>query len=850
MDAELTCPPRVARVAVTTYGVPRTVPVGGWLRYVRKVALRRELPHRRKASDDPKAPPAPPQVNPEWREQVRVAILAMRAIGWSAQKPLGCGEYGCAYTLEDRPDRILKITGDPTDAAAWALLRDLSPRPPGLPVADCVFAFRAAYPRVYGIVLPRLYPTAWTPAEEKLLEKEVFPLVWTADDPRAAAIIAKSQSPRFSPAFPQHVARMVNMFTSIAAAGVTPLDLHLGNVLWDAHGNTLISDLGGSWTGPVKIPLLDAQPPRGSRTVREALPSGIDVPRTPADAVRSVDALPPQVQWRFTPPDALSVPVPVDPVRLDSAWRRGNYIEADSIPERAVRFRKALEDNRSIKLPQLTLGGSPWHTPSFLDGRHEYAILRDLGVRPIWVTVARDQATNVLEQYGAEGMVRPSTIPCLNAPRGAITERAWTVEQGLGPSSPNWKAEESRAREALHAAGIVLGAQLGVGAWGTAYVDARDPMRVIKITGDPTEAAAAETLVRADTWDALPAIGRIFCVYRFANTPVFAIFQERLWPLTPADFAWIRRANLWEGLIAHDEPAHAEIHRRAGIAGFTEKIHALETTLMGLEALGVNYYDLHAGNLLRDVGGAWKIVDLGNSSVDVAPDVGIIPVAASIRDDVVWGGVREPVQGVVREGLPSGAATTNQRVSAKIRALMHEGVPQKQAVATALNMEETGRLTDDGLYVPASAPIFTVRVERDAGDAVFVVRAYKEGRRGGGSIGEVYVGAPTYALTPACVRDVQILRAKHPDARTMFTIWSAKIDKPYRGKGIGALLYVAAVKHAAQAHGAFLLAGDCQIASATTTESAKRVWSSTAFRTQVDVKGHVAASTGAYLRRT
>ena len=42
--------------------------------------------------------------------------------------------------------------------------------------------------------------------------------------------------------------------------------------------------------------------------------------------------------------------------------------------------------------------------------------------------------------------------------------------------------------------------------------------------------------------------------------------------------------------------------------------------------------------------------------------------------------------------------TSKKRVSAKIRVLKSEGVPQEQAVATALNMERKHRLTAGGHY--------------------------------------------------------------------------------------------------------------------------------------------------------
>lgn len=44
------------------------------------------------------------------------------------------------------------------------------------------------------------------------------------------------------------------------------------------------------------------------------------------------------------------------------------------------------------------------------------------------------------------------------------------------------------------------------------------------------------------------------------------------------------------------------------------------------------------------------------------------------------------------------AIKSKEAVSNKIRELRQEGVPQEQAVATALNMERRGRLTSTGKY--------------------------------------------------------------------------------------------------------------------------------------------------------
>jgi len=45
-----------------------------------------------------------------------------------------------------------------------------------------------------------------------------------------------------------------------------------------------------------------------------------------------------------------------------------------------------------------------------------------------------------------------------------------------------------------------------------------------------------------------------------------------------------------------------------------------------------------------------------------------------------------------------GRSLKNERVSKKISHLVHEGMPHKQAIATALNMEREHRITKSGGY--------------------------------------------------------------------------------------------------------------------------------------------------------
>jgi ParB-like chromosome segregation protein Spo0J len=47
----------------------------------------------------------------------------------------------------------------------------------------------------------------------------------------------------------------------------------------------------------------------------------------------------------------------------------------------------------------MTMGGGE---ASFVDGRHRFAVLRDLGLKTIPVTVAKEEATAFRRKYGAK----------------------------------------------------------------------------------------------------------------------------------------------------------------------------------------------------------------------------------------------------------------------------------------------------------------------------------------------------------------------------------------------------------------------------------------------------------------
>jgi hypothetical protein len=72
---------------------------------------------------------------------------------------------------------------------------------------------------------------------------------------------------------------------------------------------------------------------------------------------------------------------------------------AGGIAGRYEEFRRFLGKNLAIEMPRMTMGGGE---ASFVDGRHRFAVLRDLGLKTIPVTVAKEEAAAFRRKYGAK----------------------------------------------------------------------------------------------------------------------------------------------------------------------------------------------------------------------------------------------------------------------------------------------------------------------------------------------------------------------------------------------------------------------------------------------------------------
>ena len=117
---------------------------------------------------------------------------------------------------------------------------------------------------------------------------------------------------------------------------------------------------------------------------------------TPKDAGLAEEANLPAISFKKSElkSQTNNVLVNVDVQKLDTAWKRdiGYYIEQgkESIKGRRAKFEEFLKKNEPIEAPVLNLK-SDGQTISFGDGRHRFAVLRDMGYKQIQVSIPKGQ---------------------------------------------------------------------------------------------------------------------------------------------------------------------------------------------------------------------------------------------------------------------------------------------------------------------------------------------------------------------------------------------------------------------------------------------------------------------------
>lgn len=195
---------------------------------------------------------------------------------------------------------------------------------------------------------------------------------------------------------------------------------------------------------------------------------------------------------------------------------------------------------------------------------------------------------------------------------------AWTKAHGLPTAKRTWNDQAGTVDRVLASEGIRLGRKLGCGSFGCAFTDRDHAGRVIKITGDPTEAAAAARVIEARTAGVkLPAVVKFYSAAAVRNTALFIVVQERLLPLKHNEFRMI--AENADAIYAAGT-ADSVADRRALAARLARMYKVSPSAIRGvidvfdqLSRVGVEYHDLHEGNLMRTKSGGLRVIDLGIS---------------------------------------------------------------------------------------------------------------------------------------------------------------------------------------------------------------------------------------------
>lgn len=183
---------------------------------------------------------------------------------------------------------------------------------------------------------------------------------------------------------------------------------------------------------------------------------------------------------------------------------------------------------------------------------------------------------------------------------------------------------------------------LGVGTRGAAFAVGD---KVLKVTGDDREAQASARLVGGKHNNLV----KVYKVIKLGKTGAFAIFQEKLNPL-PKDQetefnnalvntglpVWIKAANYdWGQAKAkvkqyilqkvkkkvgnYNSPEAQELVNKANADWqLLVKKYKIGELFDEIKALGVNFSDFHAGNLMKRDDGTLVIIDLGNSVIQGA----------------------------------------------------------------------------------------------------------------------------------------------------------------------------------------------------------------------------------------
>lgn len=219
-----------------------------------------------------------------------------------------------------------------------------------------------------------------------------------------------------------------------------------------------------------------------------------------------------------------------------------------------------------------------------------------------------------------------TTLPKYEGSSAELSER---------PASSDWfDADLPKVMKAIRKLGYEPGEELGRGSYARVF-DLGDS--VLKVTCDSTEAAAAQTIFESGRRCDLPAVVPYQCVWGFDTKwtayPLFAIVTAKASPLSPEALAVVEHAcgssyeygTDWAYSVRRIKnnprykplPGAPKFYRRMMKAGEwgERQLRRLVESLHTLDDLGIEWEDLHPGNVMEDEVGNLLIVDIGLNSV-------------------------------------------------------------------------------------------------------------------------------------------------------------------------------------------------------------------------------------------
>ena len=240
-----------------------------------------------------------------WREAAEQGKAILQKHGVVLGEALGCGRYACAFTVEGKPHLVAKLTGDPSEAAAWTLAMDTygdadgTEWPATLARTYCIEALPVRVPRkrpgvqrqprrydpyaapvhkgplryddarrLYLVLQERLHPLA--PKQKRALNDESYNVRlaagvirpqhgWPGPKPEVGLThlheyLDKRKIDR------KPFDALVDLIRDLdETAGILFSDVHGGNFLRDEAGTIKLIDLGASTVPSVDVPELAPQ---------------------------------------------------------------------------------------------------------------------------------------------------------------------------------------------------------------------------------------------------------------------------------------------------------------------------------------------------------------------------------------------------------------------------------------------------------------------------------------------------------------------------------------------------------------------------------------------------------------